>query len=191
MEIIKSKYLEYNIGIDIGDHLIINLLDRYNILPTSNTIIFSIPILNIEYTFNLYIGNSILSKNCFFIESIKIKSPEYTIYIETSVFNNCIYIIKISTKTILLFYHVYILPNQINVIETNENIDIYNYKLKFQLTETIKIIKNKIQNSHIILTNEDIILLNLKFTEIINKLDILNNQKLLDIKNNLSNKFFL
>ena len=191
MEIIKSKYLEYNIGIDIGDQLIINLLDRYTILPSSNTIIFSIPILNIEYTFNLYIGNSILSKNCIFIEPIKIKSPEYTIYIETSIFNTCIYIIKISTKTTLLLYRVYILLNKVNLIEINENIDINNYKLKFQLTETINIIKNKIKNLHILLPTEDISLLNCKFKEIINKIDILTNQKLLDIKNNLSNKFFL
>ena len=73
----------------------------------------------------------------------------------------------------------------------DRNIDIDNIKLKYEILENIKLIRKKINLRHIILTEDDIIILEEKLNKIINNIDIIPNQKLLDIKQNLNNMFFI
>jgi len=193
MEIIIKKYLEYNIGIDIGDQLITILLNKNVSIPSTNTISFSVSNINKNYIFDLYCGTNILSKNCSFIDCINICSPEKVIYIESTVDPMMFLIIKISTKTKLLLCRIYCLNLVIKdtKIVDEEMIDITNYKLKFELKQCINLIEEKIERNELILDSDTILILNEKIILINKMIDTLSNQKLLDIKTNLKNKFFI
>ena len=102
-------------------------------------------------------------------------------------------IIKISTKTKLLLCRIYCLNLIIKntKIVDEERVDITNYKLKFELKQCIDSIEKKIEKKELILDSETILILNEKIILINKMIDTLSNQKLLDIKTNLKNKFFI
>ena len=192
MEIIIKKYLEYNIGIDIGDQLMTILLNKNISIPSTNTISFIVSNINENYMFDLYRGINILSKDCSFIDSINICSPEKVIYIESTIDPMMFLIIKISTKTKLLLCQIYSLGTVIqNTFVNSDKIDIANYKLKFELKQCIDSIEKKIKTNELILDSDTILILNEKIILIRNMIDTFSNQKLLDIKNNLRKKFFI
>jgi hypothetical protein len=192
MSLIKKVSIKNKIGIDIGDGLSIPLIE--NNIPSINKIQFIIREINTPYHFNVLSGNNILSKDNILIDSIDITSPEKIIYIEFNI-NNLLYsynklLITISTKTMILNQRL------VNIVEDdiiciNKTVDIDNYKLKFELIDCIQLIKIKIEKKEIILDNDTCNILYDKFNKLDSIIDGMSNQKLLDIKTNLKNKFFL
>ena len=195
MSIILYKTIGNNIGIDIGNDIMFTILKNNQSINYNNTISFVIPEIMTSYKILLYMGNNILSSNNIFLDYVNIISPEKVIYITFLVseilYINNLLLVFIRTKTKLISSHfINIVYSHVN-IAIDMNIDVYNYKLKFELIQCIELIKNKIKNNVIILSYDMIILLEEKFKNIINNIDIFNNQKLLDTTKNLRNKFFI
>ena len=197
MNIIQYRVIGNNIGIDIGNSIMLPILENHNSIPCSNTISLNIPETMKEYKILLYIGNNKLSKNNKFIDEITIVCPYNKVYIEfilsDILYINNLLLVKIKTKTKLIAYYIIQLPISFSYdnICIDNCIDIYNYRLKFELIQCIDTIRNKIKNNVIILSCDTIILLEEKINQIISNIDNYNNQKLLDIKKNLCNKFFI
>lgn len=196
MSLIESLYIRNNIGIDIGDGLTIPILLNRSI-PTINTIMFSISEVNTSYLFKIYIGNNTLSQDNVFLTNINIISPEKTIYIEFSInnllyYNNTLLVIISTKKDILNRYiintNVYL---NISIDAINRVVDIDNYKLKFELINCVELIKLKITKKEIILDDSTHNIFIRKIENLYTIIGTLSNQKLLDIKTNLKNKFFL
>jgi hypothetical protein len=82
-------------------------------------------------------------------------------------------------------------PSTFKIPLNNSSIDIDNYKLKFELIQCTELIKNKITNKQLKLDDVTIKAIYEKIDKINSEINTLSNQKLLDIKNNLTNKFFL
>ena len=199
MSIVLYKKLINNIGIDIGNGIMLIILKNNQpinyTISQDNTISFIIPEIMVSYKILLYMGNNILSSNNIFLDEINIISPDKVIFI-TFIISELLYVnnlllLYISTKTKLISYHfINIIYSQIN-LSIDMDTDIYKYKLKFELIKCIELIRDKIKNRVIILSYEMIVLLEKKLNQIISNIDTYNNQKLLDIKKNLSIKFFL
>jgi len=192
-ELVKSNYLNNNIGIDIGNGLTTPILNC-GIIPISNTIEMVIPSIMDKYNIGIYIGNNILSSDNILIYKYDIISPMKVIYIKFMIndflyYNNMVHLI-ISTKTIILLNDNIIFDNIIIPYMYRE-IDANNYKLKFELKECIEMIYIKIKNNEITLPCDILVQFNNKIKQINEMMSILPNQKLLDIKNNLMIKFFL
>ena len=146
--IINTNYLKNNIGIDIGNGMMTNVFNSF-IVPQSNTIEFIIPTKMEKYKIDIYMGNNILSSDNILIYSYDIISPMKVIYIKFMI-NNMLYInnllyITISTKTKTLFDNIIQFYN-IEIPYIHREIDMINYKLKFELKECIEMISIKIQN---------------------------------------------
>jgi hypothetical protein len=192
MSIICNNHIKYNIGIDIGDGLMCPIL--YNNIPCENVILFIVGDISFLYYINIFMGNNILSEDNTLIYKTSILSPEKIIYIKLNI-DNILYhhnmvLITIYTKTLVLLNEVIVLPI-LDIIYVIKNIDISKYKLRFELKEIIETIKNKINTNMIKLDESDKIILNQKLDNVISNITELNNIKLLEIKNNLKNKFFL
>ena len=194
MSIICTNNLKYNIGIDIGDGLMCPILYNYNIIPCHNIIKYSIPDIKMKLTFNLFIGNNILSEDNHNLYKFSIQSTENIIYIMINVdyilYNHNMIYVNIYNKIKTILIETISLPI-IDIPCINKIIDITNYKLIFELKELIEIIKNKIDNKMINLDDNNIKMLNDKLDYIILNMIKINNTKLFEIKNNLKNKFFL
>ena len=182
MNIILYNKLNYNIGIDIGDNITNKLI--------KNNMTLIIPELDEEYNINLVMGDNILATDNILLHNIKIKTSIKVIYLEIIVFRY--YMIIVIRNKINVILYIDSVSFSYNIIPyIDRNIDIDNIKLKYEILENIKLIRKKINLRHIILTEDDIIILEEKLNKIINNIDIIPNQKLLDIKQNLNNMFFI
>lgn len=193
MSIITINHLKYNYGIDIGDGLMCNIINK-NIIPYSNNIKIIIPELNDCYNINIFIGDNILTSDNIKIYSMKINSDEKVIYIEFVIntmfyYSNLILIIVYSKTKILLKKIIHVPNIVVNYIE--KTIDTYNIRLKYEVLECINTIKQRIQDGIIKISVESLDILNQKIEKISNMINELPNQKLLEINNNLKNKFFI
>jgi len=194
MSIICSKYITNNIGIDIGDGLITTILYHDTTIPSSNTITLIVPEINNNNNITIYYGNNILASDNMMLQSIMVKSPEKIIYINFTISIMSSYMnqmcINVMTKTILLMREYINIPcYKIALLE--KTIDTYNYKIKFELKQYIDIIISNINNNNIKMLEEDKPPILKKLDQIINMMDQLSNQKLLDLKTNLKNKFLI
>lgn len=182
MSIILYNKLNYNIGINIGDNITTILI--------KNSISLIIPELDEEYNIDLVIGNNILATDNILLHNIKIKTNNKVIFLEIIVFQYYMIIIIKNKINVILYLNTFSYSyNMVPHIE--RKIDIDNIKLKFEILETIKLIRKKISLKYIILNEDDNTILEEKLNKIIHNIDILPNQKLLDIKQNLNNKFFI
>ncbi len=191
MEIISSKLLKYNLGLDIGDNLTNILFEKNTIIPNKNNITFIIPELDEDYKINIIMGDNILVSDNIILDTIYLKNLDFKkIFLEIILSLHGI-IITISKKNQSIIYQ-----NIINYYNDNINyyiktIDIAFYKLRFDILQTIKIIKKKIKLGLLIFDEETKIILEDKLNKIINNIDTLHKQKMLDVKNNLKMKFFI
>jgi len=182
MNIILYDKLNYNIGIDIGDNITNRLIN--------NRMTLIIPELDEEYNINLVMGDNLLAIDNILLHNIKIKTSIKVIFLEIIVFRYyMIIVIRNKINVILYIDSVSFSYNTIPYID--RNIDVNNIKLKFEILENIKLIRKKIKLRHIILNEDDNIILEEKLNKIINNIEIIPNQKLLDIKQNLNNMFFI
>jgi hypothetical protein len=191
MEIILSNLLKYNLGLDIGDNLTNILFEKNTIIPNKNNITFIIPELDEDYKINIIIGDNILASDNIILDTIYLKNLDIKkIFLEIILSLHGI-IITISTKNQYIIYQNIINYNTNNIIYYDKVIDINFYKLRFDILQTIKIIRKKIKLGLLIFDEETNILLEDKLNKIITNLDTLPSQKMLDIKNNLKVKFFI
>ena len=195
MNIINTNYSNNAIGIDIGNGLMCPILTP-NYIPCSNQIQFVIPEINNVYKILLYTGNNILSDDNILLDLINIISSEKVININILI-NDYLYytnkiLITISTKKLILSTYLITVPylkTKLNILD--KVIDINNHKLKFELIQCTELIKNKIICKQIKLDESIINTIYEKIDKIMSMINTLSNQKLLDIKINLTNKFFL
>ncbi len=188
MDIIVSNILKYNISIDSGNGLSSIIIPKNTILPYNIKTSFIIPEIDEEYNIKIIMGNNILSSDNIILDNIKLKLTDKKIFINIKL--DLYIFITIETKVKLLYTNVIKYYNN-EIPYYNKLIDIDNYKLKFDLLQTIKIINKKIDNKSILLDEESIEYLRSKFEIVINTIDTITNQKLLDIKNNLKKQFFI
>ena len=195
MNILKTNYNNNTIGIDIGNGLMCPILTP-NYIPCSNQIQFIIPEINNYYIVSLYTGNNILSVDNILLNNINIISSEKVININILI-NDYLYytnkiLITISTKKTVLNTILINIPYFTKKLAILDKIiDIDNYKLQFELIQCTELIKNKIINKQIKLDENTINTIYKKIDKINSMINILSNQKLLDIKTNLTIKFFL
>ena len=195
MNILKTNYNNNTIVIDIGNGLMCPILTP-NYIPCSNQIQFIIPEINNYYIVSLYTGNNILSVDNILLNNINIISSEKVININILI-NDYLYytnkiLITISTKKTVLNTILINIPYFTKKLAILDKIiDIDNYKLQFELIQCTELIKNKIINKQIKLDENTINTIYKKIDKINSMINILSNQKLLDIKTNLTIKFFL
>jgi hypothetical protein len=189
MNIIPIKKSMYNIGINAGDNITNIILNKNDIIPTQNKISFIIPELEEEYNILLVMGDNILASDNIILDNIHIKTNEKVIYIHF-LFNISYIFLKIETKGKVIYTNV-ILYYDNNIDYIIKDVDIELLKNQFEIIQLIKLIRKKITRNHIILSNEEYYILDEKLLKITNNLCTISNQKLLDIKNTLKNKFFL
>ncbi len=191
MEIISSKILKYNIGLDAGDNLTNILFEKNTIIPNNKSISFIIPELDEDYKIDIIMGDNILATDNIVLERIELNNLEFKkifFDIKLSLYG---IIITISNKAQIILYQNILNYYDNNIIYYDKIIDTAFYKLKFDILQTIKIIKKKIKLGLLIFDEETQILLEDKLNKIINSIDTLHKQKMLDIKNNLKIKFFI
>jgi hypothetical protein len=191
MEIILSKILKYNIGLDAGDNLTNILFEKNTIIPNNKSISFIIPELDEDYKIDIIMGDNILATDNIVLERIELNNLEFKkifFDIKLSLYG---IIITISNKAHNIIYQNILNYYDNNIIYYDKIIDTAFYKLKFDILQTIKIIKKKIKLGLLIFDEETQILLEDKLNKIINSIDTLHKQKMLDIKNNLKIKFFI
>ena len=193
MLLINSYKLKYNISIDAGDYLSNILCHKNTILPSINKISFIIPEIDEEYIIKIIIGDNDLSFDNIILDTIPIKIETKKIFLEIKIDFYYIYIV-INTKTNTIYKNI-LLFNQdnYNIDYLNKIIDINYYKLRFEIEQIIKIIRKKIRLNYIILDECNKQILEDKFNNIINKVNNkqVSNQKILDVKNNLKQQFFI
>ena len=192
MEIISSYLLKYNIGLDAGDNLINVLFNKNTIIPNNKQISFIIPELDEEYNINVVIGDNILGSDNFLLETINLKNLEIKkifMNIELTFYG---IIMTIKNKAHKILYNNLInYNNNITIIYYDKIIDTNFYKLKFDIIQTIKIIRKKIKLGLLIFDIDTNNVLENKLNNIIINIDNLPTQKMLDIKNSLKLKFFI
>jgi hypothetical protein len=189
MEIIPIKRLKYNIGIDVGNNLTNIIFNKDTIIPNYNKISFIIPELDETYNINIIMGDNILASDNIILETIKLSDVKKVIHIELflELFG---VVIKIDTKANTIYNNVINYYNN-NIIYKNIEIDTIFYNLRFDILQTIKIIRKKISLGVLILDDESKEILEDKLSKIVNNIDNLSRQKMLDIKNGLKIKFFI
>lgn len=188
--IIKYPYLNYNIGLNGGDNIMNIIFYQNDLLPNTKDIKFIIPELNEEYNILLLIGNNIIASDNVLLCSFKNTYNCKVIFIKFTINTHFIFF-EIHSKINILYKNVIQYNNNIIIPFFNKNIDIDSYKLKFDLLNTIKIIKNKIKSKYININNEEYNILEEKLQKIINNINNFSNQKILEIKNYLKLKFFI
>jgi hypothetical protein len=190
MELIVSNILKYNIGIDVGNNLTNVIFNKGIIIPNYNKVSFIIPELDETYNINIIMGDNILATDNILLETIKLSNVK-VIHIELYLEILGI-IIKINTKTETIYHNIINYYNNI-IIYKNKEIDTTFYNLKFDILQTIKIIRKKISSGVLILDDESKEILNNKLNNIILNIDnqSMTNQKMLDVKNTLKMRFFI
>jgi hypothetical protein len=190
MELINSNLLQYNLGLDAGDNLTNILFEKNTIIPNIKEISFIIPELDEEYNINIVMGNNILATDNINLETINLKNIDTKkIFLVINIYNYGI-VINISSKTNCIYNNIINYYNN-HIIYYDKIIDINFYKLRFDLLQTIKIIRKKIKLGLLIFDEETNTVLENKLNKIITNVDNLPTQKILDIKNSLKIKFFI
>jgi hypothetical protein len=191
MEIISSNLLKYNIGLNAGDNLTNILFEENTIIPDNKQISFIIPELDEEYNIDIIMGNNILASDNILLEAINLKDIDVKkIHLDIKLLLYGI-IITISTKSNKIIYENIIKYYDNNIYYYDKIIDTNFYKLRFDIKQTIKIIRKKIKLGLLIFDEETNNILEDKLNKIIVNLDTLPQQKMLDIKNSLKVKFFI
>ena len=194
MELININKLKYNIGIDAGDNVVNVLFNKDETSLISNkyfNMTFSIPEIDEEYNIKIVIGNNILTEDNIVLDNINIKSEDNNRKIFINIKIDYYLYIDITTKINSIYKNIINIDIDREIIYFNKDINIDNYKYKFNLLQIIKIIRKKIRLNYILLDDESKNVLDEKFNNIYNKLDSYNNQKLLEIINTLKNNFFI
>lgn len=189
MELISSKLLSYNIGLDVGNNLTNVLFNKNTIIPNYNKISFVVPELDESYNINIIMGDNVLASDNILLEAIKLSDIKKVIHIELFLEYFGI-IIKINTKAEQIYHNVINYYNN-EIIYKNIEIDTVFYNLRFDILQAIRIIRKKISVGVLILDDESKEILEQKLSKIVSNVDNLSNQKMLDIKNNLKMKFFI
>lgn len=190
MELINSYLLKYNLGLDAGDNLTNILFEKNTIIPCDKNISFIIPELDEDYKIDIIMGDNILASDNIILETININVEVKKIYFDIKLSYYGI-IITISTKAQTIVYQNIIKYYDNNINYYIKTIDTNFYKLRFDIIQTIKIIRKKIKLGLLIFDEETNNILEDKLNKIINSIDTLPTQKMLDIKNNLKIKFFI
>jgi hypothetical protein len=191
MELINSYLLKYNLGLDAGDNLTNILFSNNTIIPCDKNISFIIPELDEEYKIDIIMGNNILASDNIILDRIQLNNLEVKkIFFDIKLSYHGI-IITISTKAQTIIYNNFIKYYDNNINYYIKTIDTNFYKLRFDIIQTIKIIRKKIKLGLLIFDEETNNILEDKLNKIINSIDTLPTQKMLDIKNNLKIKFFI
>ncbi len=188
MDIIVSNILKYNICIDSGNELSTIIIPKNTIQPYNVKTAFIIPEIDEEYNIKIIMGDNILTVDNIILDDIKLKLSDKKVFI--NIILDIYIFIKIDTKTNTIYKNVIKYYNN-EIIYYNKLIDIDNYKLKFDLLQTIKIINKKLDNNSILLEDEVKDFLRSKLNNLIETINNITNQKLLDIKNNLKKQFFI
>lgn len=191
MEIIKSTILKYNIGLNSGDDLTNILFEKNTIIPNNISISFIIPEIDEEYNIDIVMGDNILASDNILLERINLKQLQVKKIYLNVVLTLYGIIITISDKSQYIIYNNMIKYYDNNIIYYDKIIDTSFYKLKFDILQTIKIIKKKIKLGLLIFDEETNNILEDKLNKIIINLDSMHKQKMLDIKNSLKIKFFI
>ncbi len=191
MELININKIKYNIGIDAGDNITNVLFNKDDYYPCNKNITFSIPEIDEEYNIKIIIGNNILTEDNIVLDNITIKSEDNNRKIFINIKIDYYLYVDITTKLNTIYKNIINININREIIYFNKDINIDNYKYKFNLLQIIKIINKKIRLNCILLDDESKIILQEKFNNIYNKLDSYNNQKLLEIINTLKNNFFI
>ncbi len=192
MEIISSNLLKYHIGLDVGNNLTNVIFEKNNIIPNYNKISFIIPELDEEYNINIIMGNNILASDNVILKTIKLlisEKKDKVIHLELYLEYFGI-VIKINTKVKTIYEDLINYYNN-EIIYINKEIDTVFYNLRFDILQTIKIIRKKINLGVLILDDDSKKILEDKLNNIVTNIDNLTNQKMLDIKNNLKMRFFI
>ncbi len=189
MDIISSKLLKYNIGIDVGNNLTNVIFNKDTIIPNYNKISFIIPELDETYNINIIMGDNILASDNIILETIKLSDIIKVIHIELFLEYFGI-IIKINTKAKTVYNNAINYYNN-DIIYKNIEIDTVFYNLKFDILQAIRIIRKKINLGVLNLDDESKIILEDKLNKIVSNIDNLSRQKMLEIKNSLKMKFFI
>jgi molecular chaperone DnaK (HSP70) len=193
MSIIPACLLKYNIGLDVGDNITNVLFEKNTLIPNHRKISFVVPELDEEYNINVIIGDNILASDNIILETINLKNIEKVLYLELFLYNYYI-VININTKATNIYNNVITMNiNYHNIKYFNKIIDIDNYNLKFDITQTIRLIRKKINLELLVFDDETKLILEDKLNKIIEAINnnIMSNQKMLDIKNHLKIKFFI
>ena len=191
MELININKLKYNIGIDAGDNIVNVLFNKDDNYPCNKNITFSIPEIDEEYYIKIVIGNNILTDDNIVLDNITIKSEDNNRKIFINIKIDYYFYIDITTKSNTIYKNIINIDINREIVYFNKDINIDNYKYKFNLLQIIKIIRKKIRLNYILLDDESKNVLDEKFNNIYNKIDSYNNQKLLEIINTLKNNFFI
>ena len=189
MKLIPIRLLNYNIGIDVGNNLSNIIFNKNSIIPNYNKISFIIPELDETYNITIIMGDNILASDNIILDTITLLDVKKVIHIELFLEYFGI-IIKIDTKANTIYNNVINYYNNL-IIYKNIEIDIVFYNLRFDILQTIRIIRKKISLGVLILDNDSKEILEDKLSKIINNIDNLSRQKMLDIKNNLKLRFFI
>jgi hypothetical protein len=192
MELISSNLLKYNIGLDVGNNLTNIIFNKNTIIPNYNKISFIVPELDEEYNINIIMGDNILSSDNILLETIKLIIKEKSDKVIHLEFFLELYgiIIKIDTKIKTIYQNFTNYYND-EIIYKDIEIDTVFYNLRFDILQTIKIIRKKINMKLILLDDESKEILEDKLSKIVSNIDNISNQKMLDIKNNLKMSFFI
>lgn len=192
MSIIPSYLLKYNIGLDVGNNITNVLFEKNTLIPNYKKISFVVPELDEEYNINILMGDNILGSDNIILETINLKNIDKVIYLELFLYNYYI-VININTKAKNIYNNVITININYdnNIIYYDKIIDVNNYNLKFDITQTIRLIRKKINLGLLILDDESKEILEDKLTKISDNINNMTNQKMLDIKNNLKIKFFI
>ncbi len=189
MALICSQQVKYNIGIDAGDNLTNIIINKNDYLPINKKISFVIPEIDEEYDIKFLMGDNILAEDNVLLKNIKIKCKEKKIFLNIN-FDIYFIQIEINTKTECVYKEIINYYND-NINYYEKTIDTSYYKLKFDIIQIIKTIRKRINLNYIILDEESKNILETKFNNLLNNLDSMSNQKILDIKLQLKNKFFI
>ena len=194
MELITSYLLKYNIGLDAGDNLTNIIFHKNTIIQTKSfkQISFIIPELDEEYTIKIIMGDNILGSDNILLETINLNNLDIKkIFLDIELTLHGIIIVIKNKAHKILYNNLINYNNNINIIYYDKIIDTNFYKLKFDIMQTIKIIRKKIKLGLLIFDEETNNILEDKLNKIIINIDNLPTQKMLDIKNNLKIKFFI
>ena len=188
-EILESSLLKYNIGLDVGNNLTNVIFNKGIIIPNYTKISFVIPELDETYNINIIMGDNILASDNIVLETIKLSDIKKVIHIELFLELYGI-IIKINTKANTIYNNIINYYNN-EIIYKNIEIDTSFYNLRFEILQSIRIIRKKISLRVLILDDDSKEILENKLNKIIDSIDNLSCQKMLDIKNSLKTRFFI
>lgn len=194
MNIIKPHILNYNISIDAGDNISNVLFMKNTIIPATMKISFVVPETDMDYDIFIVMGDNILASDNILLHKTtidvkKINNNLKVLYMTVVLLSSHI-ILSIDVKNADFYKAVFPYYNY-NITTLVKNIDVTMYRLQFELKQIITIINTKINKGSLILNTNVEKSLRDKLIKLENNLINMTNAKMLEIKNNLKNKFFI